>query len=72
MIHEDSQIHVVISKTKNYEPFSHFEVFEDKNVEFCVIVWGLVQEPLHVMVETDDSALAMGECNSIRITHYNN
>ena len=59
---------IVLSRSEEYDPFSHIEVSEDKAVEICIIVWGLLRETLHVMVETADSALAVGECNSIHVT----
>ena len=52
---------VLVSKTDVFEPFQHIEVAENETVEFCIIVWGPLTEAVHVMVETTDSALALGK-----------
>ena len=58
-IHSDSQ--VLVSNTSVYEPFKQIEKSENEAVEFCIIVWGPLTEALHVLVETTDSALALGK-----------
>ena len=34
---------------------------ENETADFCVIVWGPLSQPLHVLVETTDSGAALGE-----------
>ena len=52
---------VFVSITHVYKPFEHIKVSENKAVEFCIIVWGPLTEAVHVLVETTDSALALGK-----------
>ena len=52
---------VLVSRIDVFEPFEHVRVSENKTVEFCIIVWGPLTEAVHVMVETNDSALALGK-----------
>ena len=60
-LHTVSQ--VLVSRTDVFEPFEHVRVSENEIVEFCIIVWGPLTEDVYVMVETNDSAVALGKSN---------
>ena len=54
---------VVVLKAEEYRQFnSNFmEVAENDTAQLCVTVWGPLTETVHVLVETTDSGLALGE-----------
>ena len=52
---------VLVSIVNVNEPFEHIEVSENETIVLCITVWGPLTEPLHVLVETSDSGIALGE-----------
>ena len=40
---------------------SHMTVLESENLEFCIVLWGPLTEPVLVHVETSDFQTALGE-----------
>ena len=40
---------------------SHMTVLESENLEFCIVLWGPLTEPVLVHVETSDFLTALGE-----------
>ena len=54
---------IVVLKAEEYRAFSSsfMEVAEDDTAQLCVTVWGPLTETVHVLVETTDSGLALGE-----------
>ena len=56
---------VFLSKKESYDDHSD-TVSENETAYFCVTVRGPLSEPLNVLVETIDSAIAAGEPSLIR------
>ncbi|CAI8047097.1 Neurotrypsin, partial [Geodia barretti] len=50
---------VLVSRGKSYQYFERVEIFENETADFCVIVWGPLSQPLHVLVETTDNGAAV-------------
>ena len=40
---------------------SYMTVLESENLEFCIVLWGPLTEPVLVHVETSDFQAALGE-----------
>ena len=53
----------MVLKAEEYRAFSSnfMEVAENDTAQLCVTVWGPLTETVHVLVETTDSGLALGE-----------
>ena len=60
---------VLVSRIDVYQPFHWVQLSEKEAVEYCIIVWGPLTEAVHVMVETTDSALALGKSNQVNTTY---
>ena len=59
---------VLVSMVSVNEPI---EVSENERVDFCISVWGALTEAVHVLVETTDSELALGESvNLTQLSQY--
>ena len=70
IIYSDTVSQVFASRIDVFERFEHVEIPENKTVEFCIIVWGPLTEDVHVLVETTDSALALGKSTIVSLLMF--